>query len=212
MKIVSVNRGEKRLVKWKNAEVETGIFKFPVAEAIMLGKTDVEDDAVVDRKYHGGFDKAVYAYSADHYPYWKNQFPDLEWSRGMFGENLTVGGLDESKMKIGTRYQLGEAEIEVCQPRQPCFKLGIRFNTQSILKTFVQSSFCGVYFRVLKEGKVDVGDEFQPLNEPEGSPTVAEVYALMYHKQIKSNELTLKALNCESLPEGIRAMIVETQT
>ncbi|MGK0384868.1 MAG: MOSC domain-containing protein YiiM [Bacteroidia bacterium] len=98
MKVKSVNRGEARLVDWRGKKVSTGIFKYPVEGAIFLGTEDVVDDDVVDRKYHGGVDKAVYAYSADHYPFWKEQYPALDWSLGMFGENLTIEGLDESRM------------------------------------------------------------------------------------------------------------------
>ena len=97
MKVVATNIGEKRTVLWRNEHIETGIFKAPVAQGIVLEREDVKKDAVVDRKYHGGIDKACYAYSADFYDYWKGKFPDLKWSYGMFGENLTIHGLNEKK-------------------------------------------------------------------------------------------------------------------
>ena len=85
MKIVSVNLGERKTVPWKNKFVETGIFKFPVDQPVYLDVHDVKKDAIVDRKYHGGIDKAVYGYGAQHYGFWKKLYPHLEWSYGMFG-------------------------------------------------------------------------------------------------------------------------------
>ena len=211
MKVKSVNRGEARLVDWRGKQVKTGIFKYSVEGAVFLGTEDVVDDAVVDRKYHGGVDKAVYAYSSDHYPFWKEQFPELDWSLGMFGENLTIEGLDESSMHVGSVFQVGKAQIQVCQPRQPCFKLGVRFGTQSILKKFVNSSYPGVYFRVLKPGEVQKGDQLHLVCEESGSPSIAEVYLLTYAKQNGADELIEKAINCKFLPKGIRETISKTQ-
>ena len=175
MKVVSVNIGEARLVNWRGKKVKTGIFKYPVEDSIFLGKEDVVNDAVVDRKHHGGLDMAVYAYSADHYPFWKERFPNSDWSLGMFGENLTIEGLDESSMFVGSKYKIGEAEVEVCQPREPCFKLGIRFGTQSVLKEFVNRPYPGVYFRVSKPGSVKVNDKMELIHEALDSPSIAEV-------------------------------------
>ena len=211
MKVVSVNTGKKEIVEWRGQQVETGIFKYPVKGSIRLGNEDVVNDSVVDRKYHGGIDKAVYAYSHDHYPFWIDQYPDLEWNFGMFGENLTIDGLDESKMKIGSIYQVGAAKVQVCQPRQPCFKLGIRFNTQTVLKTFVNQPFCGVYFRVIEEGDVTVGDELK-LTEEHESLSITDVYQLLYKQNKESNKLTMKAMECAELPKSCKASIWKTQT
>ena len=211
MKVVSVNRGETRVVNWRGKEVRTGIFKFPVDAPIFLGATDVVGDSVVDRRFHGGIDKAVYAYSLSHYAFWKEMYSELDWSYGMFGENLTIEGLDESKMLIGSRYKIGEAEVEVCQPRQPCFKLGVRFGTQSILKPFVKNPYPGVYFRVIQSGLVSVGDELVQIAEQLESPSIAAVYSFMYRKQSGAEQAVLKAINCKFLPDGIRDTIKQTQ-
>ncbi|MFT5918293.1 MAG: MOSC domain-containing protein YiiM [Granulosicoccus sp.] len=211
MNVVSVNTGKKEVVEWRGQQVETGIFKYPVKGSIHLGNEDVVNDSVVDRKYHGGIDKAMYAYSHDHYPFWIDQYPDLEWNFGMFGENLTIEGMDESKMNIGSIYQVGLAKIQVCQPRQPCFKLGIRFKTQAVLKTFVNQPFCGVYFRVIEEGDVTVGDELK-LVEEQDSLSVSDVYQLLYKQNQDSNEKTMKAMECVDLPKSCKASIWKTQT
>ena len=176
MKVISVNIGEKRTINYKGKIVETGIFKSPVETPIFLGEEDVVNDAVIDRRYHGGIDKAVYAYSENHYAYWKEIYPDLDWKFGMFGENLTISNLEETEIHIGNQYKLGKAIIEVTKPREPCFKLGLVFNTQKILKQFWNSTMCGVYFKILQTGNVAVNDTLILIKNCENTPTISEVY------------------------------------
>ena len=176
MKVVSVNIGEKETINYKGKIIETGIFKKSVDHPIFLGEEDIENDAVIDRRYHGGIDQAVYAYSENHYQYWKELYPNLEWRFGMFGENLTISNLEETEIQIGNTYKLGEVIIEVTKPRQPCMKLGIVFGTQKILKQFWNSTKCGVYFKVLQIGKVLPDDKLILIKKNEGSPTISEVY------------------------------------
>jgi len=176
MKVISVNIGDKRKVKWQNKTIETGIFKFPVEEPIFLDLEDVKNDNVVDRKYHGGLEQAVYAYGEQHYDFWKGLYPKKDWNYGMFGENLTISGLDETNIHVGNIYQLGEAKIEVTKSRQPCFKLGIRFNDPSIVEQFWNTTRCGVYFKILKTGLVAKNDELLLLNTIANNLTIAEVY------------------------------------
>ena len=176
MKVISVNIGERKVINYKGKIVETGIFKFPVNHPVFLGKEDVENDAVIDRRYHGGIDKAVYGYSLNHYAFWKELYLDLDWNYGMFGENLTISNLEETEIFVGSTYKLGEALLEVTKPREPCYKLGIRFGTQEILKQFWNSTKSGIYFKVLQTGNVTVGDELILVNRAENTPTIAEVY------------------------------------
>jgi len=176
MKVISVNIGERKVLNYKGKIIETGIFKFPVNHPIFLGKEDVENDAVIDRKYHGGIEQAVYGYSQSHYAFWKELYPNLDWNYGMLGENLTISNLEETEILVGNTYKLGEALLEVTKPRTPCFKLGIRFGTQEILKQFWNSTKSGIYFKVLQTGNVKVGDELILVNQSENSPTIAEVY------------------------------------
>lgn len=180
MKVVATNIGEKRTVDWKGQEVVTGIFKYPVDGGIVLEKTDVKSDAVVDRKYHGGVDKACYAYSLDFYDHWKELHPDLDWDYGMMGENLTIEGLDEKSLSIGDVYKVGEAIIEVSQPRQPCFKLNVRLSSSLAVKQFVNFGRSGAYFRVLKDGKVQAGDVFELQTKGEPQLTVYDVFQMVY--------------------------------
>jgi MOSC domain-containing protein YiiM len=176
MKVVSVNIGEKRVLDYKGKTITTGIFKFPVDNSIVLGYEDVENDVVVDRKYHGGIDQAVYAYSENHYKFWKELYPNLDWHFGMFGENLTISDLEETEIQVGDTYKLGEVIIEATKPRQPCKTLGIVFDTQKILKQFWNSTKSGIYFKVIQTGAVKIDDELILIQKIESSPTIAEVY------------------------------------
>lgn len=176
MKVISVNLGERKAVNYKGSVVETGIFKVPVSKPIFLGVEDVENDAVIDRRYHGGIDQAVYAYSKNHYKYWKELYPNLDWKYGMFGENLTISNLEETEIQVGNTYTLGEVILEVTKPRQPCMKLGLVFGTQKILKQFWNTTKSGIYFKVLQTGNVAVDDELILINKAKNSPTISEVY------------------------------------
>jgi len=176
MKLISTNLGDRKTITWKNKTIETGIFKNSVNYPVFLGKEDVEKDSVVDRKHHGGIDQAVYGYSEKHYAYFKKLHPDLEWNYGMFGENLTFDDLNEEEITVGSTYKIGECILEVTKPRQPCYKLGIRFNTQKIVKQFWNSTKSGIYFKVLQTGFVKTGDELIEINQIKNTPTIAEVF------------------------------------
>lgn len=176
MKVLSVNIGERKTIVWRGKKVETGIFKYSIDQPIFLGEEDVGNDNVVDRKFHGGIDQAVYGYSIKHYGYFKNLYPNLDWNHGMFGENITFTDLNEEEITVGSTYQLGECKLEVTKPRQPCFKLGIRFNDPKIIKQFWNSSMSGIYFKVLETGLINVGDQLILLEKSNNTPTIAEVY------------------------------------
>ena len=176
MKIVSLNIGEKKTVIWRGKMVETGIFKSAVKGPIYLGKEDVDQDNVVDRRVHGGIDKSVYGFSLEHYEYFKNLHPKLEWQLGMFGENLTFSKLNEDEINVGDIYQLGETTLQASKPRQPCFKLGIRFEDPIIIKQFWNTTKSGVYFKVLKTGYVNKDDELLLIDKSNNTPTIEEVF------------------------------------
>ena len=177
MKVVSLNIGKKRTVLWLGKNVETGIFKSAVKGPIFLGKEDVEQDNVVDRRVHGGIYKAVYGFSIEHYDYFKNLYPKLDWQLGMFGENLTFSKLDEEEINVGDIYQLGETTLQASGPRQPCFKLAIRFENPNIIKQFWNTTKSGVYFKVLKTGFVSRNDELTLIDKSNNTPTIREVFS-----------------------------------
>jgi len=190
MKIISTNIGEPRIIDWNGKEVKTGIFKFPVDQPIFLDLEDVENDYVIDRRYHGGIDKACYLYSADHYKYWQKLYPGLEMPWGMFGENLTIEGLQEARINIGDIFQIGEVIVQVTQPRQPCFKLEFRFNDNRIVRQFIDSGFAGAYVRVLKKGNVKTDDLMEHI-EKKNSISVRKVYELLYTSEFQKDAVEL---------------------
>jgi MOSC domain-containing protein YiiM len=203
MKVISTNIGEQQIINWRDKKVKTGIFKYQVTNPIELGKEDVEGDHVIDRKYHGGSDKACYLFSEIHYKYWKNIYPELNWRYGMFGENLTISNLDEAATNIGDIFKLGSALVRVTQPRQPCFKLGVRLGTQKVIKQFVDYGYPGVYVRVLEPGKVQTNDQMKLVEKSKNSISVKEIFKLLYSKEVEL-KLVEKAIANKALAESCR--------
>ncbi len=201
MKIISANIGEKREIQWRKKLVETGIFKYPTEE-ISLGTEDVVGDHVIERKYHGGIDKACYLFSADAYPKFKKLYPDLDWNWGMFGENITVENLDEGDIMIGDQYQIGSALVEVSQPRQPCYKLGVRFGNQKVIKDFIALEHPGVYLRVLEMGLVKAGNQMELVKK--GSElSVREIFNAIYAPE-NYQELINRAMDIRELSDSTK--------
>ncbi|MBT8305740.1 MAG: MOSC domain-containing protein [Maribacter sp.] len=206
MKVISTNIGNPTTITWKGKVEQTGIFKYPTSEALFLGKTDVLKDTVIDRKNHAGTNKACYLFSADQYPYWKKLYTQLEWDWGMFGENLTIAGLNEDEIRIGDIYKIGGALVQISQPREPCYKLGVRFGTQEILKQFIDRAFPGTYVRILQEGEVKTTDELLLVERSKNTLTVKQFYELLYVKK-KDLEIVKLAINNPSLPEYKKARL-----
>lgn len=189
MKVVSTNIGKAVEIEWQGKKELSGLYKYPVDEPIFLGKEDVAKDDVMDRKYHGGLEKACYLYSNDHYEWWKARYPEADWQLGFFGENLTVEGIDEAQIRIGDVYRLGEAVVQVTQPRQPCYKLGIRAANPKIVGDFWDSPYPGVYVRVLQEGTVKTGDEMELIETAAENMTLSEVFALFTRERTNIDKL-----------------------
>ncbi len=200
MKIISTNLGKPTTIIWNGKEEQTGIFKYPVPTALRLGETDVEKDTVIDRKHHAGVNKACFLFSADHYPFWKKQYPDLKWDWGMFGENLTVEGFDESVIRIGDIFKMGTALVQVSQPREPCYKLGIRFSDQSILKKYIAYGYPGTYVRILQKGFVSTGDEMVLVEQSKNTLTVKQCFEIILARK-KDPAIVRLAVENLSLPE-----------
>ncbi|WNH09578.1 MOSC domain-containing protein [Thalassobellus suaedae] len=203
MKITSTNIARPTTIIWNEKEVTTGIYKTPTIEPIFLGKNEVKNDEVTDRKHHGGEFKACYLFSDNQYEYWKNLYPNLDWNWGMFGENLTVNGLDETKLFIGDIYKVGDALVQVTQPREPCFKFGVKFGNQKALNQFIEHGFSGTYVRVLEEGFVKTGDSFKRVEQAKNSITTWQFFNLLFSKE-KDLEFIHLILNNDALPQSIR--------
>ena len=203
MRLLSVNVGRPRVVEWKGKAVETGIFKEAVAGPVTVARTNLDRDRQADLGVHGGVDKAVYAYPSEHYPYWSRELdrPELPW--GMFGENLTTQGLDESTVRIGDRLAIGTAEFEVSQPRLPCFKLGIKFERADMVKRFLRSGRLGFYLRVLREGVIEAGEPIQLLSSEPEAVTIADL-ALLETTQRENVALLHRAARTPALTASWR--------
>ena len=204
MKVISVNTGLLREVKWHARSVITGIFKNPVHGRVALCKLNLDGDRQADLSVHGGEFKAVYCYPFVHYDYWTRELPDRELPIGIFGENFTLDGLLEDAVHLGDRFSVGSAEVVVTQPRLPCYKLGIRFEDDHMVKRFLASGRTGFYLAVTKEGEVSAGDAMRLISrDPNGVP-VSEVTRLYAEKQYSDADLTWvqRALRVGALPES----------
>ena len=203
MKLISVNVGLPREVIWKGRKVRTGIFKEPIEGRVTVRRLNLDGDRQADLSVHGGPDKAVYGYPAEHYEYWRHELPGMKLPWGIFGENLTTEGLNEEDVNIGDRFRVGGSVLMVTQPRMPCYKLQVRFGRDDIVKRFLRSGRPGFYFSVLEEGEVSVGDEIKPLSRDENNLTVADVTRL-YVSEKDNLELLNRAIQVEALPESWR--------
>jgi MOSC domain-containing protein YiiM len=204
MKLVSVNTGLPREVMWHGINVTTGIFKEPVQGRVALRKLNLDGDRQADLHVHGGEYKAVYCYPIAHYGYWRRELPGREVPIAIFGENFTVDGLEEDSVHLGDRFSVGSAEVIVTQPRLPCYKLGVRFQADDMVKRFLVSGRTGFYLAVTREGEVGADDEIKLLGrDPNGVP-VSEITRLYIAKRYADDDVTSarRALRVAALPES----------
>jgi MOSC domain-containing protein YiiM len=208
LKLVSLNVARPRLIIYNGKTINTGIFKQPVSGPIQLRTLNLDGDSQADLSVHGGPYKAVYGYPAEHYPFWRQEFPgaDLPW--GMFGENFTTSGLVENDLHIGDRFQIGSAIVKVRQPRTPCYKLAAKFQRDDILERFLHSGRSGFYFSVEQEGSVAEGDDFLLLQRDEEGITISEMNRL-YVREKYNQDLLRKAVASAALPEDWREYLSE---
>lgn len=208
MRLVSVNVGRPRLVAWHGRTVSTGIFKEPVAGRVALRRLNLDGDRQADLTVHGGRNKAVYVYPSEHYPRWRAELSDPQLSYASFGENFTTEGLDETTVNVGDEFRVGSARVVVTQPRQPCYKLGLRFGRADMVRRFHESRLSGFYLAVLDEGEVGAGDVFELVKRDERNVTIADLYGIFSGDET-SPALLRRALLIEALPEGWRSAIEE---
>ncbi len=204
MKIVSLNVGLPREVMWHGRAVTTGIFKEPVAGRVALRTLNLDGDGQADLSVHGGEYKAVYCYPVAHYGYWKKELAGRELPMGMFGENFTTDGLSEDSIHLGDRFSVGSAEVVVTQPRLPCYKLGVRFQSDDMVRRFLASGRTGFYLAVTREGEVDAGDEIKVISRDENAVPVSEVTRLYIAKRYDQDDVKSlrRALGVAALPES----------
>jgi MOSC domain-containing protein YiiM len=187
--LLSLQVGEPRTLQPADAtgpwsrEWTTGFYKEPVAGPVWLGATKLVGDGQADLGNHGGPDKAVNAYPSEHYPIWSAELGFELSPFGAFGENFSLQGLSESGVSIGDVYAVGEAIVQVSQPRQPCWKLARRWRIKDLAARVQQTGRTGWYFRVLQEGHVAAGNELQLQARPHPEWTVALANDVMHHRR-----------------------------
>jgi len=203
MKIISLNVGLPREVLWHGRSVTTGIYKEPVGGRVALRKLNLDGDRQGDLTVHGGESKAVYCYPAEHYEYWKKELPGRELTVGMFGENFTVRGLLEKDVHLGDRFRVGSAEVVVTQPRLPCYKLGVRFGSDDMVKRFLASGRGGFYLAVTREGEVGAGDQITLSSRDANAVPVPEITRLYVSRRWGTQDLASlqRAMQIAALPE-----------
>ena len=208
MRVLAISVGGPRQIEWHGRLVQTSIFKAPVLGRVRVTQLNLEGDQQSDLSVHGGPDKAVYAYPAEHYPFWRTELSSAELSWGAFGENLTTEGMLENEVCIGDRYRMGSAEFVVTQPRMPCYKLAIKFARAEFVKAFLASERTGFYFAVLREGEVEAEDSIERIAEDERRLSVRDIVRL-YTSDAPDPQLLQRAVQLDALPDGWREHFVD---
>ena len=187
MKILSLQIGRpaehtSRIKDGQEAEWVSSIWREPVSGRLHLGRTDLAGNAQADLKNHGGADKAVCCYSAEHYAAWRTalELSEADFASGAFGENWTLAGLTEDAACLGDVYAVGTAKVQISQPRMPCWKVGRRWDRPDLPGEMTRTGRTGFYLRVLEEGEVGAGDTLTLLERPLPAHTVARLNDALY--------------------------------
>ncbi|MFJ8414106.1 MOSC domain-containing protein [Bacillus paramycoides] len=200
--VLSLNIGLPKEVIYDGKLIQTGIYKKQVKEPVFLSFLKFNGDGQADLVHHGGVDKAVCVYSGDHYPYWEKEL-NQELVYGAFGENITVRGMREEDVCIGDTFQLGEATVQITQPRQPCFKLAKKYNIPKLPLYFQDTGYTGFYFRVLKEGWISPIDTLKLLKPDPKGVSVSFANRIM-HKEKQNFEGLKRILEVNALSASWR--------
>jgi MOSC domain-containing protein YiiM len=204
-RVLSVNVGRPRQVHVRSGRpIHSAIGKSPVEGRVRVEGVNLAGDDQADRRVHGGPDKAVYAYAIEDTRWWEAEL-DRELEPGMFGENLTTEGVDVTGAVIGERWRVGTVELEVCQPRQPCFKLGLRFGDPLMLRRFARASRPGAYLRIVREGELRAGDAVEIVARPAHGITVG----LVGDAILLDDDLAARAAQAPELPASLAAWLRE---
>jgi MOSC domain-containing protein YiiM len=204
MKLIAVNVGLPRDVTWRGTAVRTAIFKQPVTGRVAVRKLNLDGDRQADLSVHGGPDKAVYCYASEHCDFWKGELPGWHLAPGTFGENFTTLGLPEESVHVGDAFRIGSAELIATQPRLPCFKLGVRFQSDDLVRRFLASGRMGFYFAVTRAGDVGAGDIIERISRDPAAISISEITRLYIAKRYGPADVqsAQRALRVETLPQS----------
>ena len=208
MKLLSINVGMPKEVFHENRTIRSAIFKTPVAGPVRVNALNLDGDQQADLTVHGGPSKAVYAYPSEHYDFWRKELPEIDFPWGSFGENLSTQGLLEKDLNIGDRLCVGSVELIVTEPRLPCYKLGVKFNRDDMVKRFLKSRRTGFYCAVLREGAINSGDAIHFLSRDDHHVTVADITRL-YAFDRKDFAAMRRVIEVQALSESWRGYFRE---
>lgn len=205
--VKALNVGKPAPYTYEGRQVHSGILKQAVHTPLYLDKLNFAGDGQGDLNNHGGADKAVNVYAFDHYPYWEEQL-NLALVTGFFGENLTICGAVETEVNVGDTFALGEAIVQVTQPRQPCYKLAMRHGIPDLAAQVERTGFTGYYLRVLQAGRVSPADSLQVLKRDPAGLTIAFANHVMLDKAAASRANVQALLNVEALSASWRETLL----
>lgn len=206
--LLAVSVGLPRQAHWRGQRIHTGILKSPIQGRICVGPAGIEGDGQADLSVHGGIDKAVYAFDDASTQYWRDDLGRAELGPGAFGENLTLTGWPETRVRIGDLLRIGTARFEVSQPRQPCMKLGLLFDDPKFPKRFLSSGRVGFYLRVVESGSISAGDEIVRLHSNEDAISISSLVALWLDHNATADALR-SALSSDALADAWRQPLDE---
>ena len=167
-----MNVAQERTLRRRGHELRTGLWKLPVEGRVAVGELGLEGDFQGDRRFHGGPDKAVYAYAEEDLRWWEEQL-GRELGPGFFGENLTLRGVDVNGARVGERWEAGTTVLETTEPRAPCWKLQAKVGERLFVRRFAEAGRPGAYLRVVRPGDVGAGDAVRVVSSPAGAATIA---------------------------------------
>lgn len=202
MKLLTIQTGIIKDIPWEGNIVQSAIFKEVVDEPLFLGELGLAGDRQAEEKYHGGVDKAVYAYPIEYYPIWES-FLGIGLKPGSFGENFLTRGLLDHEVSPGDIYQIDEAVIQAVSPRIPCFKIGMRHNNKELTARFTQECKYGVYFRVLQTGPIQADSPIKLVEKSDAGFSIEDM-SIAYAFPRKNKELIVKILAYQPLEEKLR--------
>jgi len=205
LELVSLNVGKAETYVYKGKEFVSAIAKRAVTGSMPLAVSPLPEDEQADQVHHGGPDKAICAYFHDHYPYWENVL-ERPLAPGAFGENFTLRGAVEADVRIGDTFRLGDALLQVSQPRVPCYKLSARHERPTLEAEVTASGFTGFYFRILAPGSAAAGDRLRLEAADPAGVTVAEANRLM-HRDKDDHAGLRRLLDVDALAESWRTQL-----
>lgn len=208
LQLLSINVGTPKNIEYKDKVIRTAIFKKPIHGLANVEKLGIDGDGQADLRVHGGIDKAVYAYGANHFSYWPNVLNGRPIRYGDFGENLTFDEVDESQMCIGDFIRVGNVEFMISEPRIPCFKLGVAFDDNNMLRLFKDAQRPGFYLRVVTSGKIEKGMPIRWDQNYKERVSINALYeAILNRTAAESKEVFRRTQSLPIVSESLKANI-----